>query len=452
MTTTSIHPLVLKELSLIEQYAQKTPYHSWKATLYVNDQPTQLPLVSMVSIRRDYLKDFGDRFRVTVKCDSGIYSNFIYPHRDNLKLTLIRKPVYVKGAGGQVDSVYQYMQYDAVLVGVADDNITGVNPFAGNKEMINTHMMMNVELQITSRVLKRLKGSKVSTNVRASVPIDAIRAILTNYSRDELDLASEVIEGVDVAPGYSTDETEQVLIPQGTSLIDVPQVIHQNGKGIYQTGFSYYLQANHWYIFSPFDVKRFQQGSYSKALTIINVPKWQVPAIEKTYRDTGTQLIVIANGETKQLDTTERAFMNMGVGTEYANADKLLDEQDEYKNGKISSTPRNYTSAFTSTVRPDGMNPLNQDVKITANPSIEYGKLAERRGMYFGVIWDNAKPEAIYPGMPVKYIYISNGMPLALYGIVVGNEIQDTIANSDINNPIFTSTCFIKLFLERSNV
>lgn len=452
MTTTSIHPLILKELSLIDQYGQKTPYHTWKATLYVKDQPIQIPLVSKVHIKRDYLKDFGDRFRVIVKCDSAMYSNYIYPHRDNLKLTLVRKPVYVKGAGGKVDQLYQYMQYDAILVSVSDDNVTGVNPFAGNKDMVNSHMIMNVEFQITSRVLKRLKGSTLSTNVRASVPIDAIRAILTNYSRDELDLASEVIEGVDVAPGYSTEEVDQVLVPQGTSLVDVPQVIHQNGKGIYQTGFSYYLQGNYWYVFSPFDVKRFEQGSYSKALTIINVPKWQVPAIEKTYRDTGTQLIVIANGDTKQMDTTERAFMNQGVGAQYANADKLLEEQDEYKDGKVSSTPRNYISAFTGTTRPDGVNPLNRDVKITANPSIEYGKIAERRGMYFGIIWDNAAPESIYPGMPVKYVYISNGLPVALHGTVVGISIDDTIANADINNPIFSSTCFLKVFLERSNV
>lgn len=449
MNPTNINPLVSRELALIAKADGNTAHHVWSLVLHVNGTDYDVPLVMEQSVKRDYVKAFSDVFKIKIKMDSALYNTVIYPNRANLKATLTRKPVVIKTGNTKASAVYQLSQYDVQLYDMGTDQLTGANPFTSNKSMINTHSMADYEIQIMPKSIRRLKGTTIATVPRNCKAIDAISTLLMHGSTDASDVDDEVISGVDVADGYSETVLNQILIPHNTPLIRLPEVINRNTSGVYNTGFGYYLQNGKWYIYSPFDIERIDRGQYSKSLTIISVPPYQVPGIEKTYRDTGTQVIVIANGDTKVLDSSERLMANDGASARYADASRMLDQQSSYESGKVETHPDQYINEYSVYDREDGMNKASTASSVSANPKHINSRMAELKGMYIGTIWDNSAPEKLYPGMPVKYVYFNNGMPVELRGVLLGSDSKDNIANKSVASPIFTTTTYLKLFVER---
>lgn len=445
----SVDQLIMNELAKIERASIPSPYHSWTCDIHVNNRSYRMPTVNQVSVDRDYLGNAFDVFKLVVKCDPAIYNTIIYPNRAKLKVTLIRRPNYFKGSGDQFDPLYQVEQYIGRLVGNASGTMVGENPFATSTTATNQHSLMDIQLQITSPVIARLRSMYYGTNHLNTSAIDCIKTLLTRFSVDSGDRSGEVIRGVDVADNYSETKRDQIIIPHTIPYIDVPAHIDRYSDSIYPTGFGYYLQNGMWYIFSPFDVKRYERGRYTTSLTIINVPSFQLPGIEKTYRNTGTQIILVANGETRQQDHTERAAMNEGTGSRFVDAKRSLDSEDVYNDGKMEFEPSNYINEFNAVDREVGMTRLSTTRAVTGNMRYEYGKLAKNNGSLVGVIWDLSAPDLLYPGMPVKYVYMENGLPQNAYGVLIGVESKDSTANDNVSDPIFSTTSYLKLFLER---
>ncbi len=444
-----VHPLILNELAKIERASIPTPYHSWTFDLHVNGRSYRMPVVSEVAVKRDYVGNLTDVFKVTVKCDTAIYNTIIYPNRDKLKATLVRRPTFFKGSGNQFDPLYQVEQYVARLMGASSGTMVGENPFVTSKAGANQHSMMDIQLQITSEVISRLRGMTYGTNHYDTSAIDVIRTALTKFSVDSGDRSGEVVMGVDVADNFTTTVRDQISIPYDLPYLDLPAHINRYSDAIYPTGFSYYLQNGIWYIYSPYDLKRFERGQYARSLTILNVPSFQLPGIEKTYRNTGTQIILVANGETRQFDPTERSAMNEGTGGRFVDADRSLTSTSKYEDGKVEFEPSEYVNEFNVMAREPGMAKLGASKAITGNPKYEYGLLAKRAGSLMGVIWDLSAPDLLYPGMPVKYIYLENGMPQTAYGVLLGVDSKDAPANESVSNPIFSTTSYLNLFVER---
>lgn len=446
-----VHPLIMNELSKIAGASIPTPYHTWVCDIHVNGKAYRMPMVLEVAVDRDFIENVSDVFKVSVKCDLAVYNTVIYPNRHQLKVSLVRKPNYIKGSGNAFDALYQVEQYIAKLTGVASGTMVGENPFATSMTQTNQHSLTDIQLQLISPVVARLRNMYYGTNHRNTSAIDVIRTALTLYSNDPGDRSSESIIGVDVADNHSTEVREQIRVPHDLPYIDLPAFVDRHSDSVYPTGFSYYLQRKHWYIYSPYDTKRHERGQYSKSLTIINVPSYQLPGIEKTYRDTGTQVIIIANGQTKQFDQTERASTNIGTGSRFVDANAAVDDSDTYKAGKIDFNPDKIINEFSTQTREDDeMNRLSTTVGITGNPRREYGRMAMNNGSLVGVVWDLSAPDILYPGMPVKYIYIENGLPVQVHGVLNGVNSKDSPANKTPSDVIYTTTSYLSLFLERA--
>lgn len=446
----NLHPLILNEVSKIEAAVIPSPYHNWSCLLHVADENYRMPLVLQTAVRRDYLENLSDVFKVTVRCDAALYNTVVYPNRDKLKVTLSRKPVYVKGAGEKFDPLYQVEQYIAKLVDAKSNNIVGENPITNNKSNYNTHALIDIELQVTSSVVARLRNMTYHTNHINTSAIEAIRTILTRFTVDGGDREGERVKGVDVADNHSVEKRAQIAIPSNTPLLNAPAIINRYSDSVYSTGFGYYLQNGIWYVFSPYDLKRFERGQYSHSLTIVNVPSNQLPGIEKTYRNTGTQLIVIANGETKHFDPTERNATNEGTGARFVDANRADEQLDSYEDGKMQFKPREFINEFTAMEREEGDVRMSTSMNITGNPRNEYSKLAQRMGTLVGVLWELSAPDLLYPGMPVKYIYLENGLPKSKYGTLVGVDCKDSPANDNVASTIFSTTSYLSIFLEKA--
>ncbi len=447
----SLHPFILNEINLMQRTPTRSTIYQWSATIHIGDKSWMLPQVNTTALERDYIKNWADIFSISTKVDPVLFNNVLYPYRDQLEIQLTRKAKYSQHTGSLVNELFQSSRFKAQVYASNHPQAAAVNNVTTVASHYDKAMLEDYSFQLYDKIVDQVRTtSSYTTNARQAQPIPTIRSIIGHLGMNPGDDQSISIKGVDVAPGYTEEVREQIIIPEGTKLYEVPAVVNKRAGGIYNTGFAYYLQDGMWYIFSPFDTKRYHTGGYKKSLTVINVPPQALPGIECTHRDTGDQLIILATGNTAVSDHSERAAMNEGTGTRFVDANALKENPFTYTDGKVEADPKKFVSEFVSSNRPDKMNLVTGNgVNITANYRLEYSKLAERQGMYIGVVWEYAIPELIYPGMPVKYIYIENDLPVELYGIVTGVSSKDSMVNGDVTNPVYTSVGFVRLFVER---
>ena len=446
----SLSPLITSELTAMKAAPRRTSIFQWSAVLWIGSKSWPCAGVDVVDNQRDYLLNWCDVFNISVKMDPILFSTVIYPNRDNLQFQLTKNPKFSSETGSLDNKLFQTTRFKAQLYADHNPMVAQSNDATNLLSNYDKGALENYSFQLYDLIADQVRTRQYGTNYRNSTGIAAIQTALMESGTTAGDDQSFAIKGIDVAPGVSTEVRSQIIIDHGTPLGKVPKVINEKSGGLYNTGFAHYLQAGIWYIFSPFNAQLYAQAK-GKTLTVINVPPTALSGVEATHRDTGAQLIVMATGNTAVSDQSERQAMNMGTGGRFADANQQLAGADShYENGQVTGTPKGTMTEFISNDRPDKMNLVTSgSTRITANYRMEYSKQAEKLGQYVGVIWDFAIPELLYPGMPVKYVYIDNGMPVELHGILCGVHAKDVVANGDLTNKIYSTTAFLKLFIER---
>jgi hypothetical protein len=171
-------------------------------------------------------------------------------------------------------------------------------------------------------------------------------------------------------------------------------------------------------VYPCFDVTRFNDTSHK--LTIINIPDNHFPGLERTYKLTGDNLVILSTGKVKFRDNSNVAQLNKGNGTRFADATKIFDNFSTTKDNKTVASRGSNNSETIGQARPNGQNFVPLGIKkITANPYIEYSALAARQGSLITMVWENANRSLLYPGMPVKIMYLDNDSIKTLYGVLL---------------------------------
>ncbi|MCB1712698.1 MAG: hypothetical protein KDH96_09565, partial [Candidatus Riesia sp.] len=165
---------------------------------------------------------------------------------------------------------------------------------------------------------------------------------------------------------------------------------------------------------------------------------------------TPNQVLLLATGESKHIELSESQQLNKGNGIIFMDATKAFEEWGVVEDNKfIVDKSKNVTQA-TIAKREDGNDFLRQtDTKFTSNPLFEYSKLASRFGDVIQHTWENANPDLLYPGMPVRNMYISNNQAKELYGVLIGVKVLNSSDTKGMVNRIFTNKCVLTVFIEK---
>ncbi len=220
--------------------------------------------------------------------------------------------------------------------------------------------------------------------------------------------------------------------------------------GIYPTGLGMYLFKQHWYVYPLFDLKRFDQTT--KTLTLINVPTNQMPGIERTFRKTANQIIALVTGEVKHKDLTEAMLLNQGNGVRFLDSRRVIDNFADTTAGENKAVVMRAenNSEFVTDERTSGLNNVQTaGSRITANKFAEMSKLARRTGSELQCLWENSDMGAIYPGMPVKYMYIRDNRIHELKGTVLGAQHYIQTHGKGMTDTRHRTDTALHLFVER---
>lgn len=396
-----------REIDAIINSSNKPVHYFWSAEIHVNGE-TYKPL-KLLSI--DFVEDFeakyADEIFVELAISGGTYAKRLYPFQDQIDITLFRNPLNEQGDTIDTSAVLQTERYTAQLIDMGNPLLESNGMNTASEEAMNLTNIFNVTFQLVNKSLEQLRMMSVGGIYRNTTAEDVIKGVLTAESKKVKVEGGRLPKGVDMVPASNQTKRDHVIIPHGVKLVDLPEYIHRKCGGVYNSGMGYYLQGDYWYIYPCYDTTRFNAASHT--LTVINVPANKFPQIERTYREDGSNLVIMATGDVSFSDDSDTQQLNYGNGTRFADADKFMEGFTVTKGNKTIASRGSNNSEFVAIERLNGNNNVHLSSNpINANAMVEYSKLARRQGSVLSLVWENSLPNLIFPGMPVKMLYLED--------------------------------------------
>lgn len=407
-----------REVQAILSSENKPVYFNWSAIVHAGNKNYGIIKLLSIDILRDYESSYADQTIVTLAISTGTFAKHIYPNQGTLDITLTRLPMFSTGMAMDKESEPETERYTAVLLDEGNPMIESNAPYAVDETAMNLTSISEVKFQLIDKAVEQLRMISVGGIYRKTKVEDVIKGVLTKESQSVKVDGVKMPQGVDMVVPSNIKERDHILIPQGTKLTDVPKHIQVNCGGVYASGLGHYIQDDHWYVYPLYDTGRIHE--VKETLTLINIPPNKLPGIEKSYRRSGTNTVALATGKSLFRDNSDSAQLNKGNGVRFADASKFMDDFSVTTGNKTYLSRGTNNSEFLNAPRENGFNNVQlSDVKINANPYLEYSKLSQRNGSTMGLVWENSLPSLIYPGMLVKIMYQQEDEIMNLTGVVI---------------------------------
>lgn len=394
-------------------------HNYWECQIVIGEETIDpYKLVSIDGIRQ-YDDNYADETIVRIVLTNADYQNKIIPNKDSLLISLFREPTAEISADVDLDRPRKVRTYRAILIDSRKDTLISSGENNVSDSPVDT--LMDCEIQLIDLSVEQLRMKSVGGIYRDMTTTDVVRGVLS-ASAGSLSLDEESsLDGVTIVPGNNQEVRNHTIIPYGTPLMKVPKYVQENCGGVYGTGIRHYIQGAMWYVFPRYNTKRFEETS--KVLTVVNLPENLLPGIERTYFVSDDAVMAISTGSAKEINVSEKLQLNEGNGIRYVNARQYIGGFFTVDGNKAMANRDDNVTEIALNERSSGLNqaPLSEQ-RITDNPYNETSKLAPRIGTNLQVEWENADPDLIYPGMPVRYLYVDGDSIGVVYGLVTAAD------------------------------
>ncbi len=368
----------------------------------------------------DYRNQYAPELSIVLLVPAGTFAYRIQPHRNNLEVTIRAAPSTQSAvAPGQAEHK-EFETFRAILQDDTSDATLENNGQRTYDEMtLNMSDFRTIKLQLFSKAMEEFNMRSFGGCPRRTKITDLVKIILMGESNRATLENAYMPKGIDMVPPLDVVPREHYPIPHGMPSTDAVGFLHKECGGIYSAGLSYFFQRDYWHVFPTYDNTRFEQAS--RQLVIVQIPGAKMPSLEYTYLQKGKCLTILATGDTIFDDPTDSRAMVEGNGVRFTDAAGFFDEPVVAEGNRATFARASKNSEYVGTRRATGLNNVVQsDRRITANKLYEASKLAARNGAHIQVMWENANPALLYPGMQVKIMYMRNGTVATRYACLIG--------------------------------
>lgn len=384
--------------------------------------------LNSVDIVRDYTNHYSDHVAVDLLLGRGDYTRNLMPFRQVLLVELKRVPVGEGNGTAHLNGKPEdttVKTYRAILTREVDENKVTSTDADQTLLSANREPPLRLTFQLLDRAVEQLNLFEIGGIYRKGVPGDVLRYILTDVS-NRLGLeGDEEIIGVDGVDWDNQTAHPQIVLPQGTKIQDAAAIIQDEWGGVYSTGIGCYLQGNLWYLWPEFNTRRFDQEE--RVALIVNLPPKRMPQAERTWRFDEYQLVILSTGDVSALDESHHDQLNEGNAVRHTHTDQMWDSPNAFgknfgessKDNKFRFTRGDNSSEYVGIKRPNYNVPRVSPSRLSNNSFAEASRLAKRRGMYMSVTWENSRPEHIFPGMPVRFMYLKDHEVVEVDGVIM---------------------------------
>lgn len=435
------------EIAQVFEQGVVGPAYNYTLTIIANG--VEIPVQAVISTHRlrDYINNYTDLFTVTFIMVQSDLEYKVKPYQDNLEAVLIRRLVSSNPQiqTANINSPITVARYKAVMTDSARDMIEQNDPFVKDKDVQGRRMSKPVVMQLIDPVVDKLRLITVATIPRFCTGMKAIETLLTKYSKEASNLAGASTLGLDIAPGWNEEVRQAIPLRGITRLTTLPNMIANNCGGIYPAGFSYYLQNRIWYLYPPFDPQRYFK--VKKNLTIVNLPKDRIKGLEKSYKDSSTQLIFLSAGAAEHVDFSDQNQLGYGNGARFLDASRLT-KMGTMQNNRYSVNASNNMNEIQTNERKDGLSIAFRGTSaVTTNKYGQLSMMAARMGSFVQLEWGMGDDTLIYPGMPVRFLYLEDNKPTEAFGAVSAVETYQAPQADNIAMPKLLSKTAVTIFI-----
>jgi len=436
-----------REVQGVLSGGSKPVHQTWSVRIFAGGD-TIIPFkIVSVDIDRDYLNNYTDFILVDVRVPLGTYAKRLYPHLANVEIELKRVNIGETSDAAQLNDAVEVERYTAIMIDTGNPIIENGVGNTTSEEDLNRIEILTVKFQLLNKVLEQIRVIPVGGIRRNMTGEDVVKSVLTQASQLADVDTSRKIKGVRMVPASNQQKRSAVILPHNLEMVNVPHHVHYHCGGLYNSGLGYYLQDDYWHVFPAFDNTRFNEGGTT--LTIINLPPRRLPGVERTYRKDGDNLVVLATGDSNFRDVSNTMQLNAGNGVRFADATSLLDSFATVANNKAQAARGRSNTEIITDKRPNGINYTPTAARsINANPYVEYSALAARQGSGINLVWENADHTLLYPGMPVRVMYLDGAEIKELYGVLLGAHLYASLRDVGVTSERFVNNLTLSVFVK----
>lgn len=438
------------EVQAVASSGQKPVNSRWECTIHADGKDINTLYVRDLDEMCNFVENYTTEISIEIAILTGDWMYKVVPFKDKLEVTVRRFTLLEAPQPIVNDEIPpETYRYRATLFDNGSELLEGQNPAGHDKATADRGDYRHVRMQLLDPVIEQLRMKSVGGQYRNCTGLDLVRTLLGKHSKEtSVADAAAVVKGVTVAANANTEVRQHIVIPHMTPLTEFPKVVNEICGGIYPAGLGYYLMRQQWFLYSPYDVTSFTKSP--KTLTIVIIPAGRMPQPERSYRETPTQVIVLGTGEVKHKDNSEQLQLNRGNGVSFIDAKKVTEGFGKVENNKLIVDAASNVNRFVAEKRATGLNFVPESEKrITANYLTEYGKLARRNGGELVITWENSNPRLLYPGMPVRILYLENNKAQETYGCLIGMHTHTGATNRNPSDRRFTSNTALAVFVDR---
>lgn len=439
---------ITEELIKISHSKQGLIKYAYSALIHIveKDLAYQPIKVLGIDIERDYEHNLADVINCELAVSPGTWSDYIMPFVENLEISIIAEPVNFRA----LVSVTRYKAYCKTLVNFrkTDARLQNVNT-----ETIDRMDIVKVEFQLVPLLMEKLLPLQIGTNVVNSNVTDALTSLLMGEATklQGLDNA-DMLKGVDMVKADNETVYDNIPIPHGIKLLDLPLFLQKKLYGVYKQGMGHYIQTGMWYIYPKSRTKR--NDDKTRFINIFISPKDFLKYTENTWTKEGNDLYIIAalEGDSKDISTSANT-LNKGNGIRVLNPDlQTTDESVKVAGNKAIISRANNVSEVILNESKNGV--VNAPFIVNQKDTNIYEQVSQveaRDGKLIGLVWHNSQADLVKPGSVVRVHYTDShvNQQVMLEGIVIKAHHYIHATSASVVSTQYSSVSALFVFVRK---
>ena len=439
---------ITEELIKISHSRQGLIKYAYSALIHIveKDLAYQPIKVLGIDIERDYEHNLADVINCELAVSPGTWSDYIMPFVENLEISIIAEPVSFRAPV----SVTRYKAYCKTLVNFrkTDARLQNVNT-----ETIDRMDIVKVEFQLVPLLMEKLLPLQIGTNVVNSNVTDALTSLLMGEATklQGLDNA-DMLKGVDMVKADNETVYDNIPIPHGIKLLDLPFFLQKKLYGVYKQGMGHYIQTGMWYIYPKSRTKR--NDDKTRFINIFISPKDFLKYTENTWMKEGNDLYIIAalEGDSKDISTSANT-LNKGNGIRVLNPDlQTTDESVKVAGNKAIISRANNVSEVILNESKNGV--VNAPFLMSQKDTNIYEQVSQveaRDGKLIGLVWHNSQADLVKPGSVVRVHYTDANVnqQVMLEGVVIKAHHYIHATSASVVSTQYSSVSALFVFVRK---
>ena len=405
---------IQQDIELILRY--DNPYKNnvaYEINIHTENSTIPLSFVESVEYMRNYGKYISDFVVLKFKISLGAYSKVIYTQRDNLMCSI--KKIFKDKVDSDFTTMYKMvilkdggkMESDQTIKKLTADELDKAG-------------MVAIEAQLYLREVEGFRSSFIDGIYKNVILKDVIIGLLAQ-AKNNIQVDGLPLEyNIDVYEPNNTQQYENLIIPTGITLDNLPNYLQGTDYGVYNGDIGMYIQPYNKkttvFVYPLFNTERFNKETGYK-LTFINPNTAMYDVVENNWYIDGNNIKIICNSQVKIIDNGVRSYINSGDGIVSISASNLFEQNYEITDDGILLDKDSTLEGSKIVDRRDKISKTRY-IGPQSNMYKYRSELLNTSMATYQITWNFSAPDYLYPGMPVEYVYEENGVIIRLPGIL----------------------------------